>query len=46
MLFVINTSSVCSIYTLFNFKPEFSFDNSYKHPFSKGISTNIELGTI
>lgn len=37
MLFVINMSSVCLIYTLFNFKLEFSFDDIYKYLFSKGI---------
>lgn len=46
MLFVINMSSICLIYTLFNFKLEFSFDDIYKHLFSNGIYTKTELGTI
>lgn len=45
-LVVINTPLVRLIYTLFNFKLEFSFDNIYRHSFLKGIYTNKELGTI
>lgn len=46
MLFAINTSLVCLIYILFNFKLEFSFDDINEDLLKKEIYTNIEPQTI
>lgn len=46
MLFAINTSLVCLINILFNFKLEFSFDDINEDLLKKEIYTNIEPQTI